>query len=166
MDPDNRRPVDFQEREGHLSELMQLEAPGRSHLLTQLLESWKDGRVKLHLTQKAMRFRGENATLFQNGEYLPVLVSPDIQEHIFSFCRCHGGRWALAVVPRLTTRLVPADKFPLGTVWGRGRLLLSRNAPHRWRNILTGEEIDMQEETGLAISEVLRTFPVALMVNV
>jgi len=113
-----------------------------------------------------MRFRSENATLFQNGEYLPVQVSQDMREHIYAFCRCCGKEWTLTVVPRLTTRLVPANKFPLGPVWGQSQLYLPQNAPRHWHNTLTGEEIDMHEGKGLAVSEVLRTFPVALMANV
>jgi len=166
VDPDNRRPVDFQKREMYINELMQGEFLSTSHLLAELLKSWKDGRVKLYITQKSMRFRGENTTIFQNGEYLPVQVSADMWEHIYAFCRCRGKEWTLTVVPRLTTKLVPADKFPLGQVWGQSQLLLPQNAPRNWHNILTKEEIDTQEGKGLAVSEVLRTCPVALMTNV
>jgi len=166
VDPDNRRPVDFQKRESYLNDLTEGESPGNPHLLAELLKYWKDGRIKLYITQKAMRFRSENATLFQNGEYLPVQVSQDMREHIYAFCRCCGKEWTLTVVPRLTTRLVPANKFPLGPVWGQSQLYLPQNAPRHWHNTLTGEEIDMPEGKGLAVSEVLRTFPVALMANV
>jgi len=51
-------------------------------------------------------------------------------------------------------------------VWGESRLILPQNAPRNWRNILTGEEIGMPEGKGLAVSEVLRTCPVALMTGV
>ena len=166
VDPDNRRPVDFQKREIYLNELTEGEPLGKRHLLAELLESWKDGRVKLYLTQEAARFRAENATIFQNGEYLPVQVSQDMREHIYAFCRCCEEEWTLTVVPRLATELVPANKFPLGPVWGQSRLFLHRNAPRNWRNILTGEEIDIKEGNGLAVSEVLRTCPVALMTNI
>ncbi|MFH1926380.1 MAG: malto-oligosyltrehalose synthase [Chloroflexota bacterium] len=166
VDPDNRRPVDFQKRKRYLNELMQEETLSKSRLLAQLLKSWKDGRVKLYLTQKAMRFRSENATIFQYGEYLPIQVSPNMREHIYAFGRCHEKEWALTVVSRLTTKLVSADEFPLGPVWGQSRLFLHRNAPRNWRNILTGEEIDIKEGNGLAVSEVLRTCPVALMTNI
>ena len=72
----------------------------------------------------------------------------------------------LTVVPRLTAKLVSANKFPLGPVWGQSQLILPQNAPRNWHNILTEEDIDMKEGKGLAISELLRTCPVALMVNV
>jgi (1->4)-alpha-D-glucan 1-alpha-D-glucosylmutase len=113
-----------------------------------------------------MRFRSENSNIFQNGEYLPVTVSRGMREHIYAFCRRHGKEWTLTVVPRLTTKLVPADKFPLGPAWGQSQLLLPQNAPRNWRNVLTGEQIDVPERKGLAVSEVLRTCPVALMTNV
>jgi len=166
VDPDNRRPVDFQKREKYLNELMQEKSVSKISVPAGLLKSWEDGRAKLYLTRKAMRFRGENITIFQNGEYLPVPVSRHMREYIYAFCRRCGGRWTLTVVPRLTTRLVPTGEFPLGSVWGESQLMLPRNASRNWRNILTGEEVDMPEGKGLAASEVLRTFPVALMTNV
>ncbi len=165
VDPDNRRPVDFKRRETYLNELMPEEALSTTHLLTELLKFWKDGRVKLYLAQKAMRFRSERANIFQDGEYLPVPVSPDMQEHIYAFCRRCEKEWTLTLVPRLTTKLVPTGEFPLGEVWGKSELILPQNAPRNWRNVLTGEEIAVPEGRGLAISEVLRTFPVALMTN-
>ncbi len=166
VDPDNRRPVDFQKREMYLNELRPGEALSKTHALTELLKSWKDGRVKLYLTQKATRFRRENKTIFKNGEYLPVQVSPDMREYIFAFCRCSEKEWTLTVAPRLTTKLVLTGEFPLGPVWDQSQLLLPQNAPRNWHNILTKEEIDMPEGKGLAVSEVLRTFPVALMASV
>ncbi len=166
VDPDNRRPVDFPERKRYLDELIRREVSGTPHLLAELLNSWEDGRVKLYLIRRALRFRSENRAIFQKGGYLPVRVSRDMREHVCAFCRRCGGKWALAVVPRLTARLVPAGKFPLGPVWGQSRLLLPRNAPRNWHNVLTGEEIDLEEGRRLAVSEILRTFPVALMTNV
>jgi (1->4)-alpha-D-glucan 1-alpha-D-glucosylmutase len=165
VDPDNRRPVDLKKREIYLKELMSGEVLSTPHLLAELLKSWEDGRAKLYLTQKAMRFRSEKATLFQSGEYLPVPVSRDMREHIYAFCRHCGEGWTLTVVPRLSTRLVPNGEFPLGEVWGKSELILPQNAPRNWRNVLTGAEIAMPEGRGLAISEVLDTFPVALMTS-
>jgi len=166
VDPDNRRPVDFHKRKRYLNQLRQSEISGMPHLLTEMLKSWKDGRVKLYLTRKATRYRSEHTAIFQNGEYLPVPVSRGMREHIFAFCRCYGKEWTLTVAPRLTTRLVPAGEFPLGPVWGQSQLIPPSHAPRSWHNILTGEEIDIHEGKGLAVSEVLRTFPVALLASV
>jgi (1->4)-alpha-D-glucan 1-alpha-D-glucosylmutase len=166
VDPDNRRPVDFKKCESYLNDLTEGETFGKLQPLAELLESWKDGRVKLYLTRKAMRFRSENTAIFQNGEYLPVQVSPDMREHIYAFCRCSGREWTLTVVPRLITRLVSAGRFPLGPVWGKSRLLLPRNAPQNWQNVLTDEEMDVTEGKRLAVAELLRTCPVALMTSV
>lgn len=166
VDPDNRRPVDFQKREMYLNELMQWETLHKPHTLAELLRSWQDGRLKFYITQRAARFRGENTAIFQNGEYVPVQTSQDMREHIYAFCRREGKEWTLTVVPRLTTRLVPADKFPLGPVWGQSQLLLPQNAPGHWHNVLTEEELEVPEGKGLALSEVLRTCPVALLTSV
>src|SRR5213596_3700667 len=65
VDPDNRRPVDYQLRQRMLDGL----ATARPD---ELMPTWPDGRIKMFLTQQVLRFRREHAELFHRGEYLPV----------------------------------------------------------------------------------------------
>jgi maltooligosyltrehalose synthase len=55
VDPDNRRPVDFKLRQKFLKELKTLEAKEEKSLPSQLLSTWKDGRIKLFITYKALQ---------------------------------------------------------------------------------------------------------------
>src|SRR5881396_1122931 len=68
VDPDNRRPVDYKRRKEMLKVLPSA-TPG------ELMQTWPDGRIKLFLTQRVLRFRREHADLFHRGEYLPLAVS-------------------------------------------------------------------------------------------
>src|SRR6202043_2770810 len=65
VDPDNRRLVDYPHRRELLNSLANA-SPG------ELLSRWPDGRIKMFLIQRLLRFRSENATLFEKGEYLPI----------------------------------------------------------------------------------------------
>src|SRR5437667_5250093 len=68
VDPDNRRPVDYAQRREML-ETLETATPDN------LMRAWPDGRIKMFLTQRMLRFRREHADLFQRGEYLPLLAS-------------------------------------------------------------------------------------------
>jgi maltooligosyltrehalose synthase len=77
-------------------------------------------------------------------------------------------RHALTVVPRwLAHTYAPEQKLPSVDFWAGTALLLPEFAPESWINVLTGERIDNHptgESRTLAIAEVLKRFPVALLV--
>ena len=49
-DPDNRRPVDFEKRANLLDETLDIAADDRGTFFNEIVENWKDSRVKLFLT--------------------------------------------------------------------------------------------------------------------
>ena len=58
VDPDNRRPVDYDLRERLLTELdRKAEAGNLPALCAELLENYQDGRIKLWTTMQALRLR-------------------------------------------------------------------------------------------------------------
>src|SRR6266542_3330113 len=65
VDPDNRHPIDYNLRRQMLEALP-------SATPEELMQTWPEGRIKLFLTQRVLRFRRENADLFERGEYLPL----------------------------------------------------------------------------------------------
>jgi (1->4)-alpha-D-glucan 1-alpha-D-glucosylmutase len=171
VDPDNRGPVDFPLRVRLLGELKERERQGLIPLVGELLPAWKDGRIKLFVTYRALYFRRERRDLFLSGAYLPLSASGGNKEHVLAFARRYKTHWAIAAVPRLVTRLSPPGSFPLGQeAWGaRSGLLLPEGAPDRWRNAITGEEIRVSPGRGkktLPLHAVFRHLPVALLANV
>src|SRR5581483_3600678 len=65
VDPDNRRPVDYELRQRLLASLERAgKRRGATRLCAELLAASRDGRVKLHLTQRALGFRREHAAIF------------------------------------------------------------------------------------------------------
>ena len=167
VDPDNRRPVDFTRRRCLLGSIMRQEARDQGVLIKKLLETWPDGRVKLYLTYKALQARQAYAAVFREGDYVPLDVTGPRQENVVAFARHRDEDWVLIVVPRLTAGLVSADEFPLGwEVWGDDRLPLPGNLPGSWYNWLTGQTIPPPSEgTRLRLSDILSTFPVALLTS-
>jgi (1->4)-alpha-D-glucan 1-alpha-D-glucosylmutase len=163
VDPDNRRPVNFQKRIRLLDGLIQQEAEGQPALIKSLLESWEDGRVKLYLAYKALNFRRSHRALFREGDYLPLEIKGRKREYVCALGWGKGGSWALAVVPRLLTKLVGSGELPLGeTVWGEDFLVLPGGAAQEWLNFLTGETVSVTNQM-LPLSRILNLFSVALL---
>ncbi len=168
VDPDNRRPVDFETRAKVLDELTQQEVQRPEALIQQLLNSWEDGRVKLYVTHKALNVRKSYSELFRDGEYIPLQVVRQRREHVCAFARRRQTECALVVVPRLLTRLVRVGGIPVGQdVWGEDLLLLPDGVPKHWLNVFTGEKLKVAGATnGLKLCNILCRFPVALFIGI
>jgi (1->4)-alpha-D-glucan 1-alpha-D-glucosylmutase len=163
VDPDNRRPVDYEERRRQLTALQADPVD-----LGALLRSWQDGRLKLLVTTRALQLRRDRPALFQRGAYLPLAARGRRADRIIAFARRRSRRWALTVVPRLASQLAPTG-LPLGRrAWHDDKLLLPRRAPLRWRNLLSDERLTAAatpDGPALALGEVLARLPVALLVE-
>ncbi len=174
VDPDNRRPVDYQRRKRLLHELKQRRSVAGSNLLAlagELLEHRHDGRIKMYVTTAALHCRREHPSLFSTGQYQPVTAVGERQDSVCAFVRSHEGQSALIAVPRLITRLCPqTTDLALGeTAWKDTRLLLpSSQAAETYGNLFTGEvyhPIEHEGQNVLPAAQVFAHFPVALLLD-
>jgi (1->4)-alpha-D-glucan 1-alpha-D-glucosylmutase len=167
VDPDNRRPVDYAMRQRLLEEMQSRASNGSAGLIDDLLAHWRDGRVKLFLTEKALNFRREHAQMFLDGAYLPLDIDGPMQEHVCAFARRHEGRWLIAAVPRLLAGLVPAgEPRAAADIWGSAALPLPEEAPRVWHNVLTGTKVTTPpggSAAALLLRSLFEDFPVALL---
>ena len=102
VDPDNRRPVDFAACQEMLAEVLGAADQSR---VGRWLASWRDGRVKLHLTAAALRHRREHTALFTGGDYLRLDAQGEKATNIIAFARRTEAEWSITAVPRLAARL-------------------------------------------------------------
>jgi (1->4)-alpha-D-glucan 1-alpha-D-glucosylmutase len=107
VDPDNRRPVDYELRRQMLKSLS-------STTLEKLMQTWPDGRIKLFLTKHLLRLRRGHADLFGRGEYLPLHTSGTFAECCVSFVRRLDNNWIAVIAPRLSSRI---GFPPIGEAW-------------------------------------------------
>ncbi len=150
VDPDNRRPVDYEQRKQMLASLTS------GVCLSDLLTNWKDGRIKMFVTQRLLRFRREHPEIFQQGTYVPLNAHGEFRACCTAFLREHGDQRLLVVAPRHTSRI---GFPPLGSRW-RDTFI---SAKGRWRNLFTPQEF---AEDHLPFSELFRLFPVAVLTTV
>jgi (1->4)-alpha-D-glucan 1-alpha-D-glucosylmutase len=159
VDPDNRRPVDFELRERMLEALERGDATPR-----ELAASWQDGRVKLHVLRAVLGLRRDRPDLFAEGQYAPLEVTGRRRNNVVAFARRNRRAWAVTVVPRLTANLTRGDRLPTGSrTWPATVVRLPAGAPERWRNVLTGEQLTATGGT-LRVGDALGTLPVAVLV--
>ena len=154
VDPDNRRPVDFETRKKYLDGL-----EGASP--TELLENLADGRAKLHVIRKGLALRKSLKSLFHGAQYLPLHADAGREENICAFALHGPAGCVVAVAPRLFAGLMRPDELaPLGSsAWGDSRLTLPEAMS--LENVLTGER---HKGDKLRVADLLSTFPVALLV--
>ena len=167
VDPDNRRPVDFTKRRALLDSLFEEEKNDWNALLSDLLQSWSDGRVKLYVTYKALHTRTANRNVFLEGRYTSLRATGPKRDSVIAFARHHGDTWIIAVAPRLPSRLSEVGEFPLGErVWESSEIILPAAAPRTWSNVFTGERPEVIPAfDNLRLSEIFSRFPIALLVG-
>jgi len=154
VDPDNRRPVDYQRRREMLDALA-------GATPEDLLANWPDGRIKLFLTQRLLRFRREHAELFQHGTYLPLTASGTFTDCCVGFLREHEGKWIAVIVPRLSSRV---GFPPIGERWKDTAVELPESlSRENARELFSGHLLPANK--GMQLSDALAKLPFAVYTN-
>jgi (1->4)-alpha-D-glucan 1-alpha-D-glucosylmutase len=138
VDPDNRRPVDYDLRRS---------------LLARLDEGWvppvdDTGAAKLLVVSRALRHRRDHPEAF--GGYTPVEVTGGASGCVVAFDRGE----VVTVATRRPVHLA-------GSGWGDTAVHLSTGA---WRDLLTGNRV-VSDAAGLPLANLLAALPVALLVR-
>jgi (1->4)-alpha-D-glucan 1-alpha-D-glucosylmutase len=178
VDPDNRGPVDFEARQSALAALQPAfdlaerdsGSPGElAGIVSELLEAWPDGRIKLWLTARLLRWRQSDRRLFLQGSYMPLHVEGPRWARVVAYARYYENRGLITVVPRLAANFGTVDHgWPISeTVWQDTAVRIPDSfADGTLRNVITGESAAVvRSESGvtLALGAVLRTFPIAVV---
>jgi (1->4)-alpha-D-glucan 1-alpha-D-glucosylmutase len=155
VDPDNRRPVDFEARAA------MVESVGMTDLGT-ITGSWKSGAMKLHLLRSGLALRQRAPALMAEGEYLPLIVEGSEEASVIAFARRSGDDWAVAVAPCRAVRLTAGSDSPEvpASRWRDTAVVLPTLAGSSFVNHLTGENLASGGRVPLAA--LLDRFPVAL----
>jgi (1->4)-alpha-D-glucan 1-alpha-D-glucosylmutase len=165
VDPDNRRPVDFQHRKHVLNNIKEESLKDRLPFLRKLLSSYHNGRVKLYQTWQTLWTRQKMIDLFQKGPYIPLHTTGVYKNHIIAFARCLHDQWILTIVPRFATRLSKPGEYPLGPVtWQDTAIVLDKGSPQKWQDVFTLKDIHINDNL-LLVGDVLRHFPTALLIS-
>src|SRR5262249_327011 len=131
VDPDNRRPIDYECRRALLEAIRPLtieDRPGeridsrgrtiiedgRGAAIDDLLEGRHAGRVKLFVRVRAVKVRTQFREVFERGEYIALRAIGSRADHAFAFARQRGRETIITCVPRLMASLTPEGAPPVG----------------------------------------------------
>jgi (1->4)-alpha-D-glucan 1-alpha-D-glucosylmutase len=153
VDPDNRRPVDYDTR---IAAFVQAGAGD----LRGLLPGWRDGRIKLALIAALLAARRRRPELFAGGSYAPVEAAGPAAQRLLAFIRRHGEQALLVVVPRLSAHAV-TDEATLqldAGAWADTVLAPEAEAFAGARHLFTGGAV-----SDLRPGPLLGSFPVCVL---
>ena len=139
VDPDNRRPVDYERLAALLAEI-------RNAGPDDVLARADEGAPKLWLIARLLEHRRVDPELFGSSTYVPLLTAGAKSNHAVGFARDR----LLVVVPRLVAGL--------GGDWADTTIDLPAGG---WRSLITGEE--QPGGPGIQVGELMRQFPVAVL---
>jgi (1->4)-alpha-D-glucan 1-alpha-D-glucosylmutase len=151
VDPDNRRPVDYEARVGALRDGADMGA---------LLQSWPDGRIKQQVLARLLADRAAAPEFYAKAGYQPLAPDGARAPHLLAFRRSHGNDQLVVAVPRLLAGLIDGETPPLGAgLWGDATLPAPAG---RWRNVVTGAEITGRQK-GISAAELFSILPIAVL---
>jgi (1->4)-alpha-D-glucan 1-alpha-D-glucosylmutase len=150
VDPDNRGLVDWSAHEGVL-------AGAATRTWRELLRGWRDGAIKLRVTQQLLQFRRDHADLFKEGDYTPLRTTGRFADHVVAFARQLEGGTTVVAVPRLTATL---GTPPLGLVWEDTAVEVPESS---WRDVLTGAT--HRASPRLQVSDLFTELPLSVLVT-
>jgi (1->4)-alpha-D-glucan 1-alpha-D-glucosylmutase len=163
VDPDNRRPVDFDRRRRLLEELQAAlgRGPEARAALTRKLsapDTLADGRAKLLLLHEGLHLRRAARDVLLRGEYRPLAAEGPLAEHVFAFARLHQDGAVVCAVPRLVLRLLEEGR---GAIQWQGTLpLRGLGLPPGLRDVVTGVR---HRGDAISLDRLFSDFPVALL---
>jgi len=148
VDPDNRRPVDYDARQQALDGIAHA-TPG------ELLMGWRDGRIKMFVMHRLLTLRRAQPALFATGSYAGMSATGSFAEKVVAFERRTDDGALLVIVQRHSSDL---GFPPLGEVWKDTQFALPDSKP--WHDVFTGREYSGET---VAMSDLFAELPFAVL---
>jgi maltooligosyltrehalose synthase len=99
VDPDNRRPVDYDIRNKMLV---------NEKSFDELLSTHETGEIKLAVLHRLLQLRNEYSEILTHGQYIPVNIEGPYKDHVLAFMRKHD-RSAIFISVPVTFALIEAN---------------------------------------------------------
>ena len=181
VDPDNRRPVDYERRRQRLHAMTkdvfdpQLSFEQRSQVVAAICQSWWTGDVKMLYVAQGLRLREKESELLLRGSYHPMKVEGPTSDHVIAFSREYHGKILLTLATRWFASLLPepAALTELGKNYGQTfvettGIRASSTKPVKFANVLTGATVDAEVVNGamrLNVGESLASLPAVWLIG-
>jgi len=168
VDPDNRRPVDYDHRRQLLEQLQHVAAAPPESIAASVrgfFDHAYDGRTKLWLMWRILNFRRAHDDLFLKGDYHPVAITGKRLRNVVAYARRLGDTGIVVAAGRLFASMgLASGTLPVGeAIWSDTALDLPfLPAGAILVNLLTGESLKTDASARLALAQAMAHFPGAL----
>jgi (1->4)-alpha-D-glucan 1-alpha-D-glucosylmutase len=180
VDPDNRRPVDWDKRARALDAIQDALGPvdaGPSVAslpqhervavasIDRRLADWcarpEDDGLKLFITARLLHFRREHGVMMAHGSFEPLTFHGPHAGRAYGFRRAFGDEELVVIVPRLTGGL--GGSVPVGAVWGSSTVdVPAAVAGRAWRCELGGQVVPSHDGS-LMLADAMAILPMAVL---
>ncbi|HZI01931.1 MAG TPA: malto-oligosyltrehalose synthase [Flavisolibacter sp.] len=134
VDPDNRRPVDYQKRIVYLEQITNSK---NNDIHRELWSNRNDGRIKFWLTYSLMQIRKSNPEIFAYGDYVPLEVTGMYKDNVLAYARKLKRTWYIIAIPLHISSLFEHEKKDLSNFdWKDTTIQLPKAVKNEWTNLL------------------------------
>jgi (1->4)-alpha-D-glucan 1-alpha-D-glucosylmutase len=151
VDPDNRRPIDYAACRARFEAV-------KGAKVHDLVETWRDGGIKLCVIWRALELRRLRSRLFAAGAYRPLQALGERAEHVVGFARVLDEDAVIVVAPRFWPSLWP--EHAAAPDWGDTAIEVPAG---RYVDVFTGRTIEMPQDGTVLLRDLVGEFPVALL---
>lgn len=171
VDPDNRTPVDYAQREQLLAgfEAAQQAGTSAADTIASLAAEPADGRLKLWCLWRLLQLRSELPALFREGDYVPVRVQGDKRAHGIAFVRSTRQATMVVIAGRKFAQAFERGQWPVGeAAWQGTQLVWPAALAARLQGasaveVLSGQALTLPDGP-LPLGTVLQHLPAAVIV--
>jgi malto-oligosyltrehalose synthase len=157
VDPDNRRPVDYEVRARNLQELMASKTSSIDRLWT---DRYNAG-IKLWLTQLLFNERKNDPETFKNGIYIPLKVNGKYKDNVLAYARQNDNNWYIIAIPLHLGQINADSNHPGDIDWENTQIILPEDAPIKWDNLFSGKPSAYTDH--ITVDSIFKAFPLALL---
>jgi len=181
VDPDNRRPVDYETRRQRLHAMnqdvvdAQLSCEQRSKAVATICQSWWTGDIKMLYLSHGLRLREREPELLLRGSYRPLNVEGPNADHLIVFAREYHGKILLTIAARWfatllsePTALADLTRNLQQTFVEIQEVKASSAKPMKFANVLTGATVNAEVVNGvtrLNVADSLKNLPAVWLIG-
>ncbi|MBS0000146.1 MAG: malto-oligosyltrehalose synthase [Cyclobacteriaceae bacterium] len=151
VDPDNRRPVDYDLRVAGLSEMTGND--DAESMFRKIAGDLHSGNVKLWITHILLQERKIAPELFADGDYIPAEITGLYRENFMAFFRRLGSGWILVIVPLHFAAIKEMDVLNSDHMdWIEADVLLPEWCSGPCMDVILKRKMSVSEKLGLGKS--------------
>lgn len=164
VDPDNRRPVNYDLRIDYMAHFRSFNKTNLQEELKALKADFSTGKIKMYTQHKALLQRRRDQDLFQKGEYIPLVISGKTSDNFIAYARVLGEEWRIVIVPVLVSKMFDHKNLDINAGHFEDLIIkLPENAPSEWDNIFTGNTFFTKK--AINVTKCFPDFPVIFLKN-